>query len=188
MKTINSFIIERLKINKNTGLNTESDKVPSFVISIPKVEDDTVYMNEIWKKLELPQSKFIVFNDKYRGDKPHFADTEDFIMQLCCCQEDYEDFNPDKDILFSSNDLQETLEWIFDYLGIDYYPDEDSFEDWENEFDSNKYSHKILDNISILGRLYTGEDSYYKYTNEINYNKIYNKIYDILDNYFTIKK
>ena len=184
MKTINSFIIERLKINKNTGLNTESDKVSSVEVNIPRVEEDTVYINEPWKKLKLPQSKFIVFNDKYRGDKPHFADTGDFVMQLCWSQEDYEGFNPDKDILFASNDLKETLEWIFDYLGIDYYPDEDSFEDWEIEFDSSKYSRKILDNISLLGRLYIGEDNYYQHINKIDYNKIN----DILDDYFTIKK
>ena len=188
MNSINTFLIERLKINKNTGLDTGSassdSKIQYVDVHIPVVEEaDTAYMNETWRTLKLPKAKYIVFLDKYRSDHPHFADLEDFIMQLCWCQDDYEGFNPDKDILFASNDLHKTLEFIFDYLNIDY-PDEDNLDEWSDEYDTRDIRLQIEDNISVLGQLYVGEDNAYNDVKIINYDDLES----ILDKYFTINK
>ena len=187
MKTINTYLIEKLRLPKNTTSNSNFGcKWENFDMPYASDEMD-IYKERTWKTWKLPLTTYIIYNDKYRGDHPHFSDVGDFCCGVEFNQVDYEDFNPDKDILFASNDLQETLEWMFDYIEIPYPPkDEEDFIEWEDKYADpydNYYNGKkqICDNVSILGKIYIGEDSWYdKFTPFTNYKKDF---YDTIEDY-----
>ena len=175
MKTINTFLIEKLRLDKNTFKN-HSNNIGADVtfksVNIPKsdIDDYVVHMSSTWKTFKLPESRYIVFKDKYRNDKYHFQTTIDFIQSLVLCEFDYEDFNPHDDIIFASNDLQEILEWYFEYMGINEMPTEDNLEEWADKY--QKYFNSSNDNINILADIYVGNDKYFDDAHIVNYSKM----------------
>ena len=73
---------------------------------------------KVWREIEIPFKKFVVFIDTYRGNKPHFAALSDFLVSFTQFQEDYEDYTPDKIILYASDNLYEIFNWYLNYLNI----------------------------------------------------------------------
>lgn len=187
MKTINKFLLEKLVITNNSKVTKKQLDCPSEIVKIPVCDDENniVYKNTIWKELELPTSPYIIYKDKYRGDKPHFNTTDDFITSICLFEDDYEDFNPSKDILYTSNDLEDILKWYFNYIGIKELPNKNNIDEWESKYGDN-FLDKTNDNGHVMGEIYSGIDTYY---NNPKYKNIHYKtdLDDILKTYFDIK-
>lgn len=175
MKTINTFIIEKLKINK------DSKKVynaPTFKIELPRCEDpynDEFDLNgPTWKTLELPQHNLVIYNDFYRGQRPHLTDICDLVGTIMAFQDDYENFDFKKDILYSSNDIKDIVEWYFiNIFKMDKKDFPDNYEDIDDWYDYITHDSSInkksgLDNLYVLGEFYMGLDYYY---NEERYKK-----------------
>ena len=182
MKTINDYLIEKLLITKNTPhqkLYQCSKDVDTVEVNFPECEHYSgTIKDSCWKKLELPESKYIIFNDKYRNNKLHFNTTYDFIGNLSFFQDDYENFNPSNDILYASNDLNDILEWYFNYLGIKEMPTEDNYYDWGDKYEK-KFNANSLDNIYVMAKVYVGDDSFFDDAEIMDYsNDNINKIID----------
>ena len=188
MKTINKFLLEKLIITKNTKEKKYHTPYPSELVEIPvcDFENSIAYKNQVWKELVLPKTTYIIFKDKYRGDKPHFQFTYDFIMGLCAFEYDYEDFDPTKDILYASNDLKEILEWYFNYLGIKELPTKNTIENWDRTYESN-FMRKSNDNSYIMAEIYCGKDKYYDNPDFKNFN-YKSDLEKILKTYFDIEE
>lgn len=188
MKQIDLYLIEKLKINKD--VNNASSKMYGIDwvktdIPVCDWDNEVIHKSKVWKTLEMPKSTYVIFNDMYRDGHPHLADTGDFFSAICFAQDDYEDFNPKKDILYASNDLKEILEWYFNYLGIDEFPkDEDDLNDWEDKYYDNTLKHRINDNLHVLGEFYLGIDNYYDNCKEFTFSK--NELLEQVGSYFDI--
>ena len=172
MKQIDLFLIEKLKINKDTKPQYSGDDIDWVKVNIPKCNsyDGVVNMKETWKTFELPKSTYIIFKDMYRGHYPHFADTGDLLGHFCYNQDDYEDFNPKKDILYASNDLRDIMQWYFKYLEIDELPkDEDDIDAWADKYEDTE--RKMNDNLAVLGKIYLGVDDWYDGYKEYTWSK-----------------
>lgn len=171
MKQIDLYLIEKLKINKYTG----SDKygIIEWVktdIPVCYSDEQIIYKSKVWRTLEMPKSTYVIYNDFYRFNRPHLADTGDFLINMCWSQDDYEDFNPKKDILYASDNLKDILEWYFNYLKIDEFPrNEDDLDEWEQKYSYNNF--KINDDIRVLGEFYLGIDNYYDDCEEFTFDK-----------------
>lgn len=174
MKQIDLYLIEKLKINKYTSSYISSDKygVDWVITDIPVCDSDEqiIYKSKVWRTLEMPKSTYVIFNDFYRLNRPHLADTGEFLIHMCWNQDDYEDFNPKKDILYASDNLKDILEWYFKYLKIDELPrNEDDLDEWAAKYDNINF--KINDDIHILGEFYLGIDNYYDDYKEFTFDK-----------------
>ena len=113
MKTLRDYIIlEKLKLNKDIVATNGKIKIPVVT------EDTTVKQDEIWETIEIPDGEWVIFRDQYRSNKLHFAEVVDFLTQVAICQEDYEDYNPDKVIVYSSDDFEDAFDWYCKKIGI----------------------------------------------------------------------
>lgn len=140
-------IIEKLKISKNNR-NNNYDTV-SVDIPVPNT-------GKLWKTLELPKHKYIIYNDKYRGDLPHIAMVDDFICQAMLLQDDFEDFNPMEDILFSSDDKREIMKYMIkNILKVDMPKQNEEFFEWEERID-DKRGNFICDGLYFIFYCLTG--------------------------------
>lgn len=186
MKQIDLYLVEKLKINKDINNSPEMYDGEWVKVNIPVVDYDVIHSNQTWKTLELPISTYVIFKDMYRAGLPHLADTGDFINSMCYAQDDYEDFNPKKDILYASNDLKDILEWYFNYLGIDELPkDEDDLDEWEDKYYDNPTKHRIIDDLRVLGEFYLGIDNFYDDYKEFTFDK--KELLDYLGSSFVIE-
>ena len=159
MKKINNFLIERLKLNNVVP--------PSIKIKFPKVDiKDQHVNNETWREFNMPINKFLIIKDCYRGDCPHLMDFSDFMLGIAYSQDDMEGFNFDKDILYSSDDLQDILEWYFKYVKADIPHADDDCDDWA--YKNEKYFKHCCDDPLILAQMYLGEDHYYDNVKDVN--------------------
>lgn len=180
-------VSEKLVITKNTKEKKYNTPYPSELVKVPvcDFENQIAYKNDVWKELELPITTYVIFKDKYRGDRPHFQFTYDFVMGLCAYEDDYEDFDPTKDILYASDDLKEILEWYFNYLGINEYPTINNYHDWFDKYEYNFMGKKSIDNCYIMAEIYCGKDKYYNHPDfknlnyEIDLEKILKTFFDI---------
>ena len=184
MKTINNYLIEKLLITKNTQkqkLYQHSNDVNTVEVVFPEYEPyEGPKKDTCWKKFELPKSKYIIFNDKYRCNKLHFNTTYDFIGNLLFFQDDYENFNPSNDILYASNDLHDILEWYFNYLGIKEMPNEHNYHDWINKYEK-KFNTNSIDDIYVMAEVYIGNDSFFDDAEIMDYSD--DNINKIIDSY-----
>ena len=169
MKQIDLYLIEKLKINKYTGSDKYGIEWVKADIPVCDNYDQIIYKSKVWRTLEMPKSTYVIFNDFYRFKRPHLADTGEFLVNMCWNQDDYEDFNPKKDILYSSDDLKDILEWYFKYLKIDELPNVDDLDEWEEKY-SNK-NFKINDSIRVLAEFYLGIDNFYDDYKEFTFDK-----------------
>ena len=162
MKSLHDYLIqEKLKLNGNIVLSSKWDG-KTVKLDIPIANRDTGKIDEedIWKSVNMPDAKFVIVKDAYRHNKPHFMVIGDFLFQLMMFQDDYEDFNPSKTILFASNDLDEVIHWYCEYLKID--SSIFNLEDYgdiqtELENDSKVDYDKTCDSIEFFARLITSD-------------------------------
>jgi hypothetical protein len=169
---LNQYINEKLQLNKNIKVNQD------YELDVPRVPDgDTSEISDdTWKIVNIPKAKYIIYIDKYRRRKYHFGSLGDFISQLIFFQDDYEDFNPDKDIVYYGNDLEDVFNWYVDKLGIRKYLDKNSrWEDIAKEINDNVKTTQ--DSGEFFARIYLKEwneedvNSYAKITDKIASNK-----------------
>ena len=115
MKSLKEYLIsEKLKLNSNS-------KNEDFVkVSIPLkgANWDFAEENGIWKEVDIPFKKFVIFKDRYRFDHLHFAILSDFLCQLTQFQSDYEDYTPEKYILYADDDMYKVFEWYANEVGV----------------------------------------------------------------------
>lgn len=141
-------LFEKLKIRKSTNKT----------ISIPviSINDGVIYKNKEWKEITLPKEKYVIYVDKYRRNIPHLGYIDELLFNMMQFQDDFEDFDINKDILFASDDEQEIAEWyIQDYLKLDLPENDVDTADWYNQ-NFGKSKHKIYDNLSFIHDLYLG--------------------------------
>ena len=139
MKSLKEYLIaEKLKINKDV-------KAELMSVPIPKCEDGdwgSADANNIWKTIKVPFKKYVIFIDRYRFEHAHFAVLSDFICQLTGFQNDYEDYTPDKFILYASDDLDDIFNWYAKYLDIEGSK-------WESDIEK-RAKNKTADSASFL--------------------------------------
>lgn len=115
MKTLTEILSEKLHLNKNYK-KTGVVKIP-----IPYVENGDYAVedpNNIWKTLDMPNDKYIICKDKYRHDLIMFTTLTNLLVSILQLEDCYEDWNVKEDVLFSSDDLNETIEWYIKYLDL----------------------------------------------------------------------
>lgn len=165
MKDLTCYINEKLVISKSLKNNK------FITINIPKIDEpdeiwDNIRNNElkkkpIWKTWQIPTGEFVVFNDFYRNGSVHLAYIADFLFQVCMGEIDYEDFNPQKDILYSSDDQSDIMHWyIEEYLDLPYPDKDDEYEEWIRKFDSSNFNKRknCIDNLDALFKFATKLD------------------------------
>lgn len=182
MKTLKDYILqEKLHLNKDL-------KVDEYVtVDIPKIdENSSKAIDEVWKSFEIPNKKFVVFSDYYRNKSYHLAETVDMLLSIWWGEEDFEDFDPKKDILLSSDDLKEITEQYLDLIGFkidmnDYkgldetetrIEMEDDLQDQNNKVKKHNFSDCFEFFINVLTGKWTNDtydtdktiklDSFYK--------------------------
>ena len=66
MKTINKFLLEKLVITNNSKVTKKQLDCPSEIVKIPVCdwENEIAYKNNVWKELELPTTKYVLYKDK----------------------------------------------------------------------------------------------------------------------------
>lgn len=158
MQTINSYLLEKLHINKN--VKTFKPK------PLPKTDLSNIYINKAWREFEFPEARYVVYKDYYRGANLHFADIEDMIIGIMFSESDFENFDPKKDIVFYSNDLKDILNKYFDYFKLSKIPSNvNDLDEWVEE---NEDKFDGYDNLSRLGEFYFKLDKYYENYPEVN--------------------
>lgn len=158
MKTLQESLQDELVCGKQLFEKLKIRKTINKPISIPIVsyEDNIIYKDKEWKEITLPKEEFVIYMDKYHNNVPHLAYIDDFLFQMMQFQDDYEDFDMNKDILFASDDEQEIAEWyIKDYLKLELPEDNGDTEDWVKSQKTNK---RIYDNLSFIHDVYLGYD------------------------------
>lgn len=139
MKSLKEYLIaEKLKINKDV-------KEELMSVPIPKCEDgdwSSADTDNIWKTIKVPFKKYVIFIDRYRFNHAHFAVLSDFICQLTGFQNDYEDYTPDKYILYASDELDDIFNWYAKYLDIEG-------SEWERDIEK-KAKNKTADSVGFL--------------------------------------
>lgn len=125
MKTLTEILSEKLHISKNLKSNNILE------IPIPYVEAGNYVVedpNNIWKTLEIPANNYIICKDKYHNDLIMFTTLTNLLTSILQLEDDYEDWDINNDVLYSSNDLEATIDWYAKYLGIDHLRNKKSLE------------------------------------------------------------
>lgn len=152
MKTINKYLLEKLHINKN--IKTANKNI---VINFYAFDSDKGIFNRdhTWKTLKFPVAEYVIYKDNYRGSKAHLATFTDMLYNIYLFEDDFEDFNPNDDIIYYSNDPKDIVTWYLKNILNVNLPDKyKDTEDWyNNEFTVEK-NRKIADNFYILGEFY----------------------------------
>jgi len=123
MKSLKEYLIsEKLK------LNSKSRNEDYAMVPIPACGDDFDFAekNGLWKTVEVPFKKYVIFKDNYRFGHLHFAILSDFLCQLTQFQTDYEDYTPEKYVLFADDDMYKVFDWYVKEIGVKATDDFDS--------------------------------------------------------------
>ena len=156
MKSLREYIIdEKLHLNKDIKIN-DLEKIK---IDIPKAEFGS--MNEpydVWKTIEFPKKKYVIYDDTYRNNKMHFAGLGDLIGEFIFFQDDYEDWDPTKKIYYASDNLKEILKWYFEKLELPLNAfDTDDYSDAYEMIRDRLDKNVTLDSIEFFARAAIGE-------------------------------
>ena len=181
MKSINQFLLEKYLIDIDSDYEKDDINYVNVKFPIYNYSYGTVEHGSCWKKLKLPEAKYIIFKDKYRYNKIHFSDIGDFIYSVASAQDDFENFNPDKDILYASNDLKDIMEWYFTYTGLKDFPSKNNIDEWVSKNES-KFESKCIDNLKVIAEVYLGIDNWFNNVKEYT-KKEYNNIEEIISSY-----
>lgn len=142
-------LFEKLKIRKSKN-----------IINIPTVNDNTISTKNVWKSFEMPEGKYVIYTDMYKMNYPHIATVDDMVAQMMFWQDDYEDFNFDDNILYSSDEPKDIIEWYCEnHLKCDL-PDANKYKtlgDWEKSFNENTNNTGSVDSIEFLYNVYNGK-------------------------------
>lgn len=158
MKKLSNYIVEKLNV-KNISTKQNRNKISVEIPKFPAGEDNN--WDGSWNELEVPDAKYFVYKDNYHG-LPHVASFFDMVKMISMFNDEYEDFTPDKIILYSSNDEVDVVKWALkNILKMDdkdiNIQDED---EWVTNFD-NKRKHpgdKIYDSAYFLYNILQGND------------------------------
>lgn len=146
-------LFEKLKIRKSNN-NSKN------MINIPTVKGDTILTEKVWKSFKMPEGKYVIYTDTYKGNYPHIAIVDDMVSNMMFHQEDFEDFNFDTDILYSSDDEKDIIKWYCEkHLKCDV-PDANKYKnlsEWEKSFDENTNNTGSIDSCKFLYDVYNGE-------------------------------
>ena len=210
MKPLSFFISEKLKLSKETGKSSHKAgfQAQYTKVNLPVYDMDNGVLkeDEIWKTWNVPVTKYIVFVDKYRGNLLHFATLCDFLCSVEFFQNDFEDFDPEKEIVFGSDDMGETLEWYIEKLGMkDEFDevtemvdkggidDDEAYDQLESLVEKKKIlNNKVnikggYDNLSFLWEFHKGtpedEKEYLKTDQEHDFNEFTKSPQEYLDKY-----
>lgn len=178
MKSLYEYLIqEKLRLDQNVK---ETD-MSVVSINVPKKDDNDKPMDSEWRQFELPYKKFIIYIDGYHWNNYHFACLQDFLYNLYEFQDDFEDFDPTKIILYASDDLMEAFNWYEDKLikegllkrnhGVYQKTDKKGCYD-SNEFFNRVSSHEWKEKDLMLERKYPKredleDDNFKDYINTI---------------------
>ena len=164
MKTIDKYLIEKLKINKNS-FN------PNFKFNFPVVDTDKckIYADQTWKSFSMPDGQYVLYKDKYRSNMIHFANVLDMFISMAWQQDDYEDFDIKNDIIYASDDIDDILEYyITNIMELDLpskkYDEQEKqkfVEKWYDRKQMNSSRTKPYDNPEVIYDFYVGQDTDY---------------------------
>lgn len=128
MKKLNEFISDKLV--------TEAISGETFKIDLPDRNAwDNGDKTHIWKTFEFPLKKYVIYKDMYHNDCIHFATLDDMVRNISLFSDDFEDFDPKKDILYASDNFKDAIDWYMKKLNIDFaklsskFPDRDDLEE-----------------------------------------------------------
>lgn len=144
-------LFEKLKIRKSKN-----------IINIPTVdiENSKILTDNVWKSFEMPAGRYVIYTDMYKSNYPHIATVDDMVAQMMFWQDDFEDFNFDDDILYSSDDEKDIIKWYCkNHLKCDI-PDAKKYEtldDWEKSFDKHTNNTGSIDSSEFIYNVYNGE-------------------------------
>lgn len=113
MRDLKEFIGESIVLEAKVSDGVE--------ITLPNYEawDSKLSEAEPWKTFKFPVAKYVVYKDAYHGDALHFATIDDMVRNISMFSDDFEDFDPKKDIVYASDNFKETIDWYMKKLGID---------------------------------------------------------------------
>lgn len=162
-------LFEKMVWNSKTAQKTKKDEVS---IEIPFIDmgEEIFEIDNIVGEINVPNKKYYVYIDAYRYNRPHIDSSIYALCQIALFWNDYEGFNPDKDILFSANTLKEVVEWVMKKFNM-YIPKSDDDEEREKFNESYELAEKnatrsnnfILDSEEFLFNAYFGHDSLDEY-------------------------
>lgn len=148
-------LFEKLKIGKSKN-NSKN------IINIPVVDFDNniISKKNVWKSFEMPEGQYVIYTDMYRMNYPHIATVDDMVSNMMFWQDDFEDFNFNDDILYSSDDEKDIIKWYCEnHLKCDL-PDANKYktlDDWENSFDKNTNNTGSVDSSEFIYNVYNGK-------------------------------
>ena len=131
MKDLQEFIGESIVLEKKITDGVE--------ITLPNYEawdNGDLAKAEPWKTFKFPVAKYVIYRDAYHGDALHFATIDDMVRNISMFSDDFEDFDPKKDIIYASDSFKETIEWYMEKLGIDIKKAKEEFEKREDKDDT----------------------------------------------------
>jgi hypothetical protein len=161
MKTIVNYIkdiktgkqlSEALRIKPGKTMKSMASTI-SIDIPTYDFDEEAIDFTKIAKTIKVPNKQYVVYIDKYRQSLPHLNSLTEMLMEISCWIDDFEDFDPTKDILYADNSLANVARWyLVDYLGL---PEPDA-KKYKNSGDKyydavdDAVTQEIHDNISIL--------------------------------------
>jgi hypothetical protein len=164
MKTLKDYS-NKLLTGKhiNEGLFVKSKPINQHQVEfkMPKLIFDEIHLDKI-ANIVLPKHQYFIYNDAYRG-LPHLASMDDMLLTIGSTWEnDFEDLDPHKIVIYSSNSHKEILKWYFEEFFNVPVPKKN--EDIEEYIDKHEYKfykngkRKVCDEIYKLCEFYLGED------------------------------
>lgn len=131
MKNLHEFIIESIELEKKITDGVE--------ITLPNYEawdDGDLAKAKPWKTFKFPVAKYVIYKDAYHFNALHFATIDDMVKTISMFSDDFEDFDPKKDIVYASNSFKATIEWYMKKLGIDIKKAKEEFKKREDKDDT----------------------------------------------------
>lgn len=156
MISLHEYILQE-KLHLNNDIKSDS-----FIdIDFPKVDDGEL-KEEIWKTFTLPNTKYVIYKDYYHFELLHFAQLADMCSMIGLQQSDFEDFDPNKDIVFYSDDFTEAFKWYINKIGLDYdalikLGDRQKIYDKIVKFYDSKKKKPNADNTDFIADVLSGE-------------------------------
>lgn len=158
MINLSNYVVEKLNVNKiNLSSLEKFDKITVQIPSYAPYEEDT--WEDEWTEFNVPDAKYFVYQDNYRN-APHIASFNDMVMTISMFNDAYEDFTPDKIILYASNDEVDVVKWAL--KNILNMTDKDinisNAEDFVDNFYENNKSNKLIDSPWFIYEVLHNED------------------------------
>ena len=159
-------LIEYIKEQQEKSLFFEGKTITIDVPGYDASENELT--GKTWKKLVLPDAKFVVYKDYYHKSMWHFAAIGDMIgAGMYYFQDDFEDFDPKKDILCFGDDYKEVIAEMFKKISNFDLTKYSNVEEAIKAFDEMSESKRrpgagwrgnlICDDETMLFKFYFGE-------------------------------